>query len=87
MAAGADPLGPQLLVNARCPVGPAAGGMRRADLHEQGGVALGLMRGRPPHPGVEAARGNAEHPAEAAHPELGPIRGDEVELHFWSSAK
>ena len=87
MAAGSDALGPELLVNARRPIGPPAGPVGRADVHEQGVVALGLARGRTPHPGVEAAGGDAQHPAEAAHPELGPIGGDEVKFHFWSSAK
>ena len=87
MPARRDALGAELLVNARRPIGPAAGRVRRANVHEQGRVALGLARGRAPHPGVEAARRDAQHPAEAPHPKLGPIGGDEVELHFWSSAK
>ena len=82
-----DALRPELLVDARRAIGPPAGRVRRANVHEQGGVALGLTRGRAPHPRVEAAGGDAQHPAEAPHPELGAMGGDEVELHFWSSAK
>jgi hypothetical protein len=80
-------LSPELLVNPRRAIGPAAGRVRRADVNEQSRIALGLARGRAPHPGVEAAGGDVQHPAEAPHPELGAIGGDEVELHFWSSAK
>jgi hypothetical protein len=87
MPARWDALSPELLVNARRAIGPATGHVGRANVNEQGRVALGLPRGRAPHPSIEAARGDAQHSAEAPHAKLGPIGGDEVELHFWSSAK
>jgi hypothetical protein len=87
MAAGPDALRPELVVNARCAVGAAAGHVRRPDVHQEGVVALGLARHRTPHPRIETAGGDLQHPAEAPHPELSAIGGDEVELHFWSSAK
>jgi len=64
-----------------------AGGVGRVDVHEQGVVALGLAGCRPPRPPVEAAGRDPEHATEAAHAELGAVGGNEVELHFWSSAK
>ena len=74
-------------MNARRAVGATAGLVRGANVHEQGVVAVGLTRRWAPDPGVEAAPRHAQHPTEAPHAKLGPIRGDEVELHFWSSAK
>ena len=59
----------------------------RADVHEQGVVALGLARRGPPRPGIEAAARDAEHATEAPQRGTRPVGGDEVELHFWSSAK
>jgi hypothetical protein len=87
MPARRDAVGAELLVNARRSIGAAAGHVRRANVNEQGRVALSLARGWAPEPGVETARGDAQDSAEAPHAELGPIGGDEVELHFWSSAK
>jgi hypothetical protein len=82
-----DALSPELLMNAGRPLGPPARGVDRPNVDEQGAIALGLARGRASDPGVEATGRDAQDPTEAPHAKLGPIRGDEVELHFWSSAK
>jgi hypothetical protein len=64
-----------------------AGRVRRADVHQQGVIALRLAGPRASDPGVEAAPGDAQGAAQSPHAELGPVGGGEVELHFWSSAK
>jgi hypothetical protein len=87
MPARRDRLRLELAVNAWGPVGPAAGRMGRADVHQQGGIACGLAGRWAPHPGVEATGRDTQHATEAPHAELGAMGGDEVELHFWSSAK
>ena len=87
MAAGRNALGLELVVDAWRPVRPPAGGVGRPDVHEQGVVALGLAGRRPPRPPVEPAGRDPKYATEAPYAELGAVGGDEVELHFWSSAK
>src|SRR6266545_3934827 len=50
-------------------------------------VTLGLAGCPAGGPGVEAAARHAEHATEAPEPKLLAVGRDEVELHFWSSAK
>jgi hypothetical protein len=58
MPARLDPLGLEFLVDARRPIGSTAGEVSRANVNEQGLIALGLTRGWATRPGVEATGGD-----------------------------
>jgi hypothetical protein len=87
VASTRDPLLHELLIHPGGAVRLAAALIGRPDVDQQRVIALGLARRGPLAPRVVPASRDPEHAAEAPEPELGPVSRDEVELHFWSSAK
>lgn len=82
-----DALVDQLLLDPQRAVGVAPRLIGGTDVDQQGVVALLAARGGPPAPGIVPTSRDAQHRAEAPEAELGLMGRDEVELHFWSSAK
>jgi hypothetical protein len=79
--------GAQDLVDARRSVDVAALSVHGPDPLYQGRVLSLPVAAWAPAPGIEAAPGDLEDMAELAYREGLPVLIDEMELHFWSSAK
>ena len=81
-----DAFGPQLGMNARCPVGLMPNGTDRADAAKKGGIASLPLRRLPIAPCIEVGGGNAQNTGHDADRTVGLVRPHQLVRPFGAGA-